>query len=397
MTSKAPANQRQRRSAIKSSATAAALVFAFGLASVGPSSPLAAQRFGRGSSANGGNHLLYIGTYAGNVQIFDEATERQIGEIKLQTGIPRSLILSFDRKKFYVLDSTLEKVEVVDIASRSTLSTFTFSSGNKKTRIRSMQVDPLERFMILLTRSATKLIDRWEISDVALELYDLREKKVTRTIPWPGGEVRENVNIRFSPDGKLLYFFGDDILIVETEKFTEVDTWALSRPIEQGLGRVSFGAVDDINDDPGFFTGLFSVQDPVQNRRIMGIGRVNLVGKSVEFHPIGPAEGVGFAMAPDRKRGYGLLQQIGRYEFWTFDLEQKKLLNRTMFDGRPRMALRVSSNGRLLYVFQAGATIDVYEAATFKYVRTIEMNADQTTNLFVLPRPGGTTDTGASR
>ena len=237
-----------------------------------------------------------------------------------------------------------------------------------------MQVDPLERFMILLTRSATKLVDRWEISDVALELYDLREKKITRTIPWPGGEVRENVNIRFSPDGKLLYFFGDDILIVETEKFTEVDTWALSRPIEQGLGRVSFGAVDDVNDDPGFFTGLFSVQDPVQNRRIMGIGRVNLVGKSVEFHPVGPAEGVGFAMAPDRKRGYGLLQQIGRYEFWTFDLEQKKLLNRTMFDGRPRMALRVSSNGRLLYVFQAGATIDVYEASTFKYLRTIEMN-----------------------
>ena len=144
--------------------------------------------------------------------------------------------------------------------------------------------------------------------------------------------------------------------------------------------------MDDINDDPGFFTGLFTMQDPVQNRRIMGIGRVNLVGRSVEFHPIGPSEGVGFAMAPDRKRAYGLLQQIGRYELWTFDLQQKKLLTRTEFPGRPRMALRVSSNGRLLYVFQAGATIDVYEAATFRHLRTIEMNADQTTNLFVLPK-----------
>ena len=64
-------------------------------------------------------------------------------------------------------------------------------------------------------------------------------------------------------------------------------------------------------------------------------------------------------MAPDRKRGYGLLQQIGRYEFWAFDLEQKKLINRTEFAGRPRMALRVSSNGKLLYIYQAGATIDV--------------------------------------
>jgi hypothetical protein len=292
-----------------------------------------------------------------------------------------------------VLDSTLEKVEIVDIASRRSLDQFTLSTGTTRTRIRSMQVDPLERFMILLTRSATKHPDRWEISDVALSLYDLKAKKVTRTIPWPGGEARENVNIRFSPDGKFLYFFGDDVLIVETENFTEVDTWALSRPLEQGLGRVSFGAVDDINDDPGFFTGLFTVQDPVHNLRIMGIGRVDLVGRSVEFNPIGPSEGVGFAMTPDRKRAYGLLQQIGRYEFWTFDLVQKKLMNRTEFTGRPRMALRVSSNGKLLYVFQAGATIDVYDAATYKYLRTIEMTADQTTNLFVLPKTGDRTST----
>ena len=353
-----------------------------------------AQRFGRGSGPSGGNQWMYIGTYAGTVQIFDEATEQKVGDIKLQTGIPRSLLLSFDKSKFYVLDSTYEKVETVDIASRRTLGTFTLSEGNKRVRIRSMQVDPLDRFMILLSRSATKHVDRWEISDIALELYDLREKKITRTIPWPGGEAREFINIRFSPDGKLLYFFGDDIVILETEKFTEVDTWALSRPIEAGLGRVSFGAVDDTNDDPGTFTGLFSVQDPVHNRRIMGIGRVNLAARSVEFHPIGPSEGMGFAMSPDRKRGYGLLQQIGRYEFWTFDLQQKKLLGRQQFEGRPRMALRVSSNGRMIYVFQAGATIDVHDATTFKYLRTIEMTADQTTNLFVLPRPAPTNQTG---
>jgi hypothetical protein len=347
---------------------------------------VAAQRFGGGVTLTGGNALMYIGTYGGSIQVFDEATEKLVHEIKLQTGIPRSLTLSLDRKRFYVLDSTYEKIEIVDIASRKTLDTFTLSSGSTKTRVRSMQVDPLQRFMILLTRSATKKSDRWEISDVALQLYDLQQKKITRDIPWPGGEARENVNIRFSPDGKLLYFFGDDVLIVETEKFTEVETWQISRPIEQGLGRVNFGAVDDFYDEPGFFTGLFSMQDPVQNRRVMGIGRVNLMGKSVEFHPIGPAEGVGFAMAPDRKRGYGLFQQIGRYEFWAFDLEQKRLLNRTEFPGRPRMSLRVSSNGRLLYVFTAGATIDVYEAATYRLLRTIEMNADQTTNLYILPK-----------
>ncbi|MGQ0732985.1 MAG: YncE family protein [Acidobacteriota bacterium] len=352
-----------------------------------------AQRAMRPVTPNGGDAWLYIGTYNGNVQIFDEQTEQRIGEISLETGIPRSLLLSFDKRKFYVLDSTLEKIEVVDIASRKSLETHTLSTGATRTRIRSMQVDPLERFMILLSRSATKKSDRWDIGDVALQLYDLAAKKITRDIPWPDGNARENINIRFSPDGKLLYFFGEDILILETENFTQVDTWALSRAIEPGLGRVSFGPFDDINDDPGFFTGLFTTQDPVMNRRIMGIGRVNLAAKTLEFHPIGPSEGVGFAMAPDRAKGYGLLQQIGRYEFWTFDLTRKQLASRTPFDGRPRMALRVSSNGRLLYLFQAGATIDVYEAATFKFLRTIQMDADQTTNLFVLPRPAASRST----
>lgn len=347
---------------------------------------LSAQKPARTVSPAGGDHLMYIGTYAGSIQIFDETSETMTGEIKLKTGIPRSLTLSQSRSKFYVLDSTLEKVEIIDIPTRATLSTFTLSEGNKQVRIRGMQVDPLERFLILLTRSATKQIDRWEIGDISMQFYDLAQKKVTRTIPWPKGEERENVNIRFSPDGKLLYFFGDDVLILETTNFTEVDTWPLSRPIEAGLGRVNFGSVDDFNEDPGFLTGLFTTQDPIQNRRIMNLGRVNLVAKTIDLTPIGPAEGVGFALAPDRKRGYGLMQQIGRYEFWAFDVAQKKLIGRTPFEGRPRMALRVSSNGKLLYIFQAGATIDVYDAASYKLLRTIEMNADQTTNLFILPR-----------
>ncbi len=71
---------------------------------------------------------------------------------------------------------------------------------------------------------------------------------MTRTIPWPRGEEREFVNIRFSPDGKLLYFFGDDVLILETTNFTEVDTWPLSRRSSPGLGRVNFGSVDDFNE-----------------------------------------------------------------------------------------------------------------------------------------------------
>jgi hypothetical protein len=117
---------------------------------------------------------------------------------------------------------------------------------------------------------------------------------------------------------------------------------------------------------------------------------VNLAGKSVDFWPLGPARPVGFSLAPDRKRAYGLLQEIGHYEFWTFDLDKHKLGAKTEFPGRPRMALRTSSNGKLLYIYQAGNTIDLYEAATYKYLRTITLDADMTDFLVVPPSPQAT-------
>ena len=346
---------------------------------------LSAQGKPAAPSPSGGNGKMYIGTYAGDIQIFDEATETLEGRIELKTGIPRSALPSQDRTRFYVLSSTYEEIEVVDIPGRKTLQTFNLRSGNKRTRVVSMQADPLNRFLILLTRTATKLSDRWEIGPPVLQQFDLATGQMTRTIPWPRGEERETANLRFSPDGKLLYFFGEEVTILETENFTEVETWPYGQPTEGGLGRINLGSVHDFYDPPGTFTGLFTMEDPIQKRRIMGVGRLDLTARSIDFKPLGPAESVAFAQAPDRKRGYGIKSEIGRYEFWTFDLEKGALLARAEFEGRPRMGLRVSSNGKLIYIYVAGATIDVYDAATYKYLRTIQMNADQTTDLFVVP------------
>jgi hypothetical protein len=328
---------------------------------------------------------LYLGGRPNKIFIIDEATEKIVGEIACKTGTPNGLTLSQDRKHFYVENIAFEDMEIVDIASRQVIDNFRLSEGNKKMRIFGFEADPLERYMILFVKTATKQTDRWEISAPQLLQYDLKQHKVIRTIPWPKGEEREGVGMRFSPDGKLLYMFGDDILIFDTTDFKQVDKWELSRPLEEGLGRLNFGFPNDINEDPGFYTSIFNMQDPVQNRRIMGIARVNLVKKDVDFFPLGPATGVNFALAPGRQWGYGVHSEIGKYEFWSFDLKNRKLGPHTEFQGRPRMSLKVSSNGKFLYIHSAGNTIDLYDTATFKFLRTITLDADMTTNLYVMP------------
>jgi hypothetical protein len=333
-----------------------------------------------------GTGRLIIGTFPDTFWIIDEATRKVVGTIPYESGIPRRTTMTRDSTRFYTVEAQMEKVEVIDIASRKTIDKFTLSEGSKHVRIRSVTPDPQHRFVIMMIKAATKLIDRFEIGPPELVQYDLATHKITRVIPWPKGEERENANIQFSPDGSLMYLFSDqDVLIYETVNFTQTDTWELSKPIEDGVGRLSFGATDSTNDEPGFYTGIFTIQDPVQNRRVMGIGRVNLAEKTVDFYTLGPATPVGFAMTPDRKFAYGLMSEIGRYEFWKFDLEKKQLVVRQEFKGRPRMSMKTSSNGKVLYIYNAGATIDLYDAATFNFITAIQLPGDATTEMFVFP------------
>ena len=171
----------------------------------------------RGSSAaqqaaprlTGGNGTLYIGGYPNVIWIIDEATEKVTGTIQTKTGIPRRLMLSRDLKRFYNIDATNEHVEIIDIASRTTIDSFRLTEGNKRVRIASLEPDPQHRYLMMITRAATKLRDRVEIGPSQLQQFDLKERKIIRTVPWPDGQERDQGNLMFSPDGKLLYFLGE--------------------------------------------------------------------------------------------------------------------------------------------------------------------------------------------
>lgn len=333
-----------------------------------------------------GNGTLYAGSFPNVFSIIDEATSTIVAQITLKSGMPRRTALSKDRTRFYTLEADMEIVEILDLQKRTTIDTLTMSSGSTKVRINSLTPDPSNAYLMMVTKAVTKAIDHFEIGAPQLVQYDLAQKKVVRTIPWPNNEERENANIQFSPDGKLMYLFSEqDILIYETDTFKQTDKWELSKPQDEWMTRLQAGSTDNINDEPGFYTGLFTMQDPIQNRRVMGIGRVNLSAKTIDFSPLGPATNVGFTMAPGRKVAFGLFNEIGRYEFWKFDLESKRVVDRTEFKGRPRMSLRTSSNGKVLYIYNAGDTIDLYDATTYKYLKTIHLPGDFATELFVLP------------
>ena len=58
------------------------------------------------------------------------------------------------------------------------------------------------------------------------------------------------VALRFSPDGKLLYVFGNEVTILDAATMEQVDTWDLSLPAESAMGRFDPGPWDDSADPP---------------------------------------------------------------------------------------------------------------------------------------------------
>jgi len=344
------------------------------------------------SKLTGGAGTIYLASYGQRLIAIDEATEQVIAEVPLRTGLAWAMRLSHDATLFYVQSADQEHFEVIDIATRQTIDTFTLGSADVHVRVLAFDVDPQNRFMTVVARTARKLVDRFVIDEPMFIQYDLKAHTIARSVPWTTDPQPRYyfLNLRYSPDGRVLYVFADKIHIYDASSLERTDSWDLSLPTESGFGRFDLGSMDETNDEPGFFTALFTTSDPIQHRRQLVVGRVDLKQKRVDSFPFGPAPDypeVSFALGADRKFGYVLLQDIRRFEFWTLDLAGKRLLSRVQFDSRPRMALRSSSNGKIIYIFEAGNTIDLYEAAGFKYLRTITLNGDMMYNTFHVVPP----------
>lgn len=330
---------------------------------------------------------IFVGSYSGHLTAVDEAT-LAISKIPLKSGAPYAVRLAPDRSRFYVQSANQETFEVVDVATRQSVDTFTLSDARRHVRAVAFEVDPKHQTMVIVARTATKLIDRWEIGAPEFILYDLAAHQVRRRVPWPidPEPTYFSIALRFSPDGKLLYVFGHEVTIFDAVTMEQVDTWDLSLPAETILGRFGVGPWDDSADAGGKATGLFTMRDAIMGRELLVIGSIDLAARTVDTFPIGPvpkADGLSFTVSADRRRANILVAEIGKHELWTVDLNERRLVSRVEVPTRTRMQMRPSTNG-LFYLYEAGRTIEIYSADATTRLRTVELDSDMMYATFVV-------------
>jgi DNA-binding beta-propeller fold protein YncE len=367
---------------------------------------LAACGLAAGQAVSSGP-LMYIGTLDKKLLVIDEAKEDVIDQIPV-TGIPRVTALSADRKKLYVI-TTQMVFDIVDLEARKEIASFTLADARSRPRIQAtapnrinpgengrfsgLAVDPQGRYLYTTMRSVVKELDQYRIDPPQFVAIDLQEKKIAKAWPFPK-ELDQgfgfNATYKVSSNGKLLYVFQDDVLVFDLDTFHQVDRIELAQPPYPGASPYRLAANEDAFDSPDSVTSVFTAVDDIVHKGTLGMAKIDLNSHKVDYFPIGPLlPMMGFQVSPDRKRGYSVMPKIGvganrLTEWWVWDLEKHQVIKKKEFDSRPTFRFSVGGDGKRLYLYGAGSTLEIWDAETLESKKLIYLNKDTTTNLITI-------------
>jgi DNA-binding beta-propeller fold protein YncE len=333
---------------------------------------------------------LYLPAYPAAVLVFDEAKGQVVDRIPLVTGTPMAIRLSSDKQRIYVNTIDHNGIEVIDVATRKVINHFVLNTPTKQYRFWSGTPDPQGKLFYTVSKEIEKFPDHYEVGKAKYTVIDLEQQKIVKTVEIPKEEQTANdVNygrspIEVSPDGKLLYQFGEKITILQADDFKVVEHIDLAKPDFPGMEHVHFGGDLDLINEPGQHISIFNSEDPVVHNKVFGLGRFDLNTKQMDFNPIGPVPGgiAGLQVTADKKWAYTVVANgmhgNKRCEFWAFDLTTDRITQKAEVPCRTRFTLGISNDGKKLYIYGAGFEIEVYDAVTLKYEKTWTLDVDVT-------------------
>jgi hypothetical protein len=357
--------------------------------------------------ASTAGHLMYVGTLDRKLLVFDEDKEAVVGEIPL-AGVPRTTVLSADQKLLYIVNTKMT-IEIVDLAARKVVGTIDLADEHSQPsiagdvrswkngadsvpRFSGVAADPGGHFLYATLRVVRKDKDEYHLDAPKFAVINLDTKAVEKTYDFPKGYDTGFgflATYKVSPDGKYLYVFDEDIMIIDLATFTIADRIPLAKPPYPGASPYRVAAVNDPNDDKTTVSSVFVSVDPIVHKGTLGLASLNMLTREVKYTPIGPAlPMMGFMLSPDHKLGYSVMytgsSENRLTEWWVWDIETHQVIKKAAFDSRPTFNFGISSDGSKLYLYGSGSTIEVYDAKTLASDKVIYVNKDLTTDIVTL-------------
>ncbi len=322
--------------------------------------------------------VLLVGVWPNRLRFFDETTEEVVGEMQLRYGAVTNVFGSdrtSDYRRFFFVTDRMEAVEVVDISSRTVVDEVKLSSPERRVRMYGAVPDAAGKVLYISLEAVSMEVDRFLPENLDVARYDLESHRLLDSFPLPA-EIEAPFLpplLRPAPDGKTLYVLSQNIYVLDIESHQVVDKIDLSKPRAPGYGAAGLG-LSPFEASPGILYGFYRSPDPILNKVMFGITRVDLERREVESFDVSTDVNVEwFTLSPDGKRAYG-----GTGDMVAVDLEARTLLARKerVEQGRQNTTLVVSGDGTKLFVAGVGPLIHVYDANTLEPLRKIDAGGD---------------------
>ncbi len=322
--------------------------------------------------------VLLVGVWPNRLRFFDETTEEIVGEMHLRYGAVTNVFGSDrtpDSRRFFFVTDRMEAVEVVDIASRKVVDEVKLSSPERRVRMYGAAPDAEGKVLYITVEAVGMEVDRFLPETVDVVRYDLESHRVLDSFPLPPSIEAPFLPplLRPAPDGKTLYVLSQNIYVLDVETHQIVDKIDLSKPRAPGYGAAGLGFAP-FEASPGVLYGIYRSPDPILNKPMFGITRVDLARREVTSFDVSTDLKVEwFTVSPDGKRAYA-----GMDDLVAVDLEARRMLVRRegVEQGRQNTAMVVSSDGTKLFVGGVGPLIHVYDAGTLEPLRRIHAGGD---------------------
>ncbi len=318
--------------------------------------------------------VFICGVWPDRILFFDQTTDEFSEGLRLRHGAVTRTAYTSDRRKFFVVTDRMESVEIIDPLRKEIVGEFKLSTPER--RVRFFGVFPnASGTQAYLTYTATELqVDRFIREDAPdVLLFDVEKNEVVDEFSLPdriGASGRPALHV--SPDGSSLFVITDNIYEIDAKTHEIIDTLEISKPLQAGYG--PFRGIRLTETEPGMFFAIYRTTDPIQEKKLFGLAKLDLYGKKVSTFELGPELEVGqFALSPDKKRGYA-----GLNDMVVIDMEtQKVLVKAEGFErGRANNSMIVSHDGTKLYISGVGDTVYVYDASTLEPIKTVYAGGD---------------------
>jgi hypothetical protein len=306
--------------------------------------------------ADAGDKFYYLGYEI--IQVIDGDTDTIVADIPMK-GATREVGLTADRKFLFVA-SGRHLVHKVDLGANKVVASVDLSNGGWDRLMFGFAIDPSGEtgygaFMSRRTDKGEVVVGKPVVAQ-----FELATGKILRSVEVPWG-IAHLVSVA---GGRSIYAFGKDLYKIDTTG-TDLKVVETVPMFDRQMNILPFW---DYAFDNG---GVASMN--YYTEKYMGLLLIDQKSGAIEDVVVKgePAMAYSVVLAPDRKKAYAIMDDLT-----VIDLVRKTYLASVPIKEGTCYGVNVSSDGKKVYAAGGGSTLTVYDAATLKPIKVLQMASD---------------------